>query len=59
MISKETGQNPEVLHFDNFELRNGKLYYKGKSTSLTIREGKLRSFGEIVKILGKELGERQ
>ena len=42
------------MHFDNFELRDGKLYYKGRSTSLMIRGGKLRSFGEIVKMLGKE-----
>ena len=54
VLSKETGQTPEAFHFDNFELRDGKLYYKGKSTSLAIRGGKLRSFGEIVKILGKE-----
>ena len=39
MLSKETGQTPEVLHFDNFEYIDEKLYYKGKSTSLTIRGG--------------------
>ena len=54
MLSEETGQTPEVFHFNNFELRDGKLYYKGKSRSIMIRGGKLRSFGEILKILGKE-----
>ena len=39
---------------DNFELRDGKLYYRDKSTPLTIRRGKLRSVGAIVEILGKE-----
>ena len=54
VLSEETGQTPEVLHFDNFEHINAKLYYKGKSASLTIKRRKLRSFREIVKILGKE-----
>ena len=30
------------------------MYYKGKSTSLMITSGKLRSLAEIVKILGRE-----
>ena len=55
MLSKETGQTPEVFHLDNFRYIDGKLYYKGKSTSLTIRGGKLRSGGEIENnMLGKE-----
>ena len=54
MLSGETGQTLEVFHFNNFELRDGKLYYKGKSKSLMIRGGKLRSFGEIKRVLGKE-----
>ena len=54
MLSKETGQTPEVFHFDNFEYIDGKLYYKGKSTSLMIRGGKLRSIGKIMDIFGKE-----
>ena len=54
MLSEETGQSPEEFHFDYFEIRDGKLYYKGKSKSLMIRGGKLRSFHEIVKILSKK-----
>ena len=44
----------ENFHFDNFEYIDEKLYYKGNSTALMIKGGKLRSFGEITKILGKE-----
>ena len=58
-ISESMGQTPEAFHFDNLELRNGELYYtgkgKGKDMLLTTRGGKLRSVGEIVKTLGKDL----
>ena len=53
-MSEITCQNREAFHFDDFELRDGELYYKGKGMPLTIREGKLRSVGVIVEILGKE-----
>ena len=43
----------EAFHFDYFELRDGELYYKGKSMPLTNRVGKLRSAGVIAEILGK------
>ena len=43
----------EAFHFDYFKLRDGELYYKGKSKPLTNRVGKLRSAGVIVEILGK------
>ena len=39
VLSEETDQTPEIFHFGNFEYINGKLYYKGKSTSLMIRGG--------------------
>ena len=45
---------PEEFHFINFDLKDGELYFKGKSKPLTIRGGKLRSVGEIAKILGKK-----
>ena len=54
VLSEETGQTPEAFHFDNFKYIDGKLYYKGKSTFFTIKSRKLRSFGEITKILGRE-----
>ena len=43
----------EAFHFDYFELRDGELYYKGKSKPLTNRVGKLKSVGVIAEILGK------
>ena len=44
----------EVFYFNDFELSDGELYNKGKSTSLPIRGGKLRLLRVIVEILGKE-----
>ena len=52
-LSEITGQNPDAFHFDNFELRDGKLYYRDKSTPLTIRGERLRSVSAIEEILGK------
>ena len=42
MLFEGTGQTREALHFDNFELRDGELYYKGKSKSLMIKGGKAK-----------------
>ena len=36
-LSEMTCQTPEVFHFDNFELRDEELYYKGKSKSLVTK----------------------
>ena len=54
MLSEETGQTKEAFLFNNFKYIFGKLYYKGKSEPLSTKWGKLRSFGEIKKILTKE-----
>ena len=48
------GKTSEAFHLDYFELRDGELYYKSKSTPLTIRGGKLRLVDAIAEILGKE-----
>ena len=48
------GQTSEAFHLDYFELRDGELYYKGKSMSLMIRGEKLRSVHVVVEIMGKE-----
>ena len=53
-LSENLGQKPEAFRFDNIELRNGKLYQKGKSKSLMIKGGKLRKVGIIAETLGKE-----
>ena len=38
-ISEGTSQTPEVFHFDNFKVRDGKLYYRDKNTPLMIKGG--------------------
>ena len=53
-LSESRGKTPEGFRFDDFELRDGKLYYKDKSKSLMTRGGELRLVGEIEKILGKK-----
>ena len=45
---------PEEFHFDDFELRDGRLYYKGVTKSLTKRGGELRTVKELADILGKK-----
>ena len=50
----ETGQTTEAFHFDDFEIRDRKLYYRDKSTSVTIKGGKLRLVDDIADILIKE-----
>ena len=35
-LSEITCQTPEAFHFDDFELRDGGLYYKGKGMPLMI-----------------------
>ena len=52
-LSKSIGQNPEVLHYNYFEIREGGLYYENMNRSLTTKDGILRSAGEIAVILGK------
>ena len=51
-LSEKYGAS-EAFHFDYFKLRDGELYYKGKSKPLTNRVGKLRLVGVIEEILGK------
>ena len=46
-------QTPEVFHFDYFELRDEKLYYRDKRTQEN-KGGELRSVGAIAETLGKE-----
>ena len=51
-FSKEY-QLPEERHFNMFEIRNGKLYYKGADRPLMYDKGKLRVFDSLICILGK------
>ena len=52
-LSKKWVRTSEVFRFDDFELRDGELYYKGKSKPLTHGKGRLRMAKEIKKILGE------
>ena len=54
MLSEATVQIPEAFHFDYFEIRDGKLYYRDKRMPLMNKRGKLRSAGAIAGKLGKE-----
>ena len=51
-LSKTMGQTPEAFHFDDFKIKEGKLYNKGKT--LTDKQNKLRSIGFLAGILGRE-----
>ena len=53
-LSQKLERTTEVFHYDLFELRNLKLYFRDKSTPLTTKKGGLKSAKEIMKILGKE-----
>ena len=52
-LSESIGQNQEEFHYDYFEIREGRLYYKDMNMSLMTKDGTLRSTGEIPSILGK------
>ena len=45
---------PEERHLDMFEIRNEELYYKGLDKPLTYEKERLRTVGEIEKILHKK-----
>ena len=51
-IFKRSKELPEEFHYDNFELRDGRLYYKGKREPLTTTKRKLITVKEIAKICG-------
>ena len=53
-LSGSSDETPKACHFDDFEIRNGKLYYKDKSKPLTTKKGYLKSAGTIAEMLGKE-----
>ena len=51
-LSENIGETPELFHCDYFKLKGGELYYIGSRKLLTT-EGKLKSVGMLVDILGK------
>ena len=52
-ISENVDETPEQFHYDYFKLEGGELYYIGNRKPLTT-EGKLKSVGMLVDILGKD-----
>ena len=50
-LSQKLARTSEVFDYDLFELRDGKLYFRDKSKSLTTKKG-LKLAKEIMKILG-------
>ena len=36
-LPERMGQTQEAFHFDDFEIRDGELYYRDKSVSLTTK----------------------
>ena len=53
-LFKHLSLTPEEFHFDDFQLIDGKLYYKDMKKSLTKRGGDLRTVKELTDILGKK-----
>ena len=51
-ISENIGETPELFHYDYFKLKGRELYYISSRKPLTT-EGKLKSVGMLVDILGK------
>ena len=51
-LSENIGETPELFHYDYFKLKGGELYYIGNRKPLAT-EGKLKSVGTLVNILGK------
>ena len=51
-LSENIGETPELFHYDYFKLKGKELYYIGSRKPLTT-EGKLKSVGMLVDILGK------
>ena len=37
-LSENTGQPPELFHYDYFKLEDGELYYRGSRKPLTTKE---------------------
>ena len=51
-LSENIVETPELFHYDYFKLNGEELYYIGNRKPLTT-EGKLKSVGMLVDILGK------
>ena len=52
-LSKHYSQTSNATHYDNFRHEGRQLYFKGRYEPLTNEDGKLRTFGKLKSILGK------
>ena len=52
-VSKHKSQTSDATHYDNFKHESMRLYFKGKDEPLTNEDERLRTFGRIKSILGK------
>ena len=53
-LSQKWARTSGVFHYDLFEIKDGKLYFRDKSKPLMTNKGGLKLAKEIRKILGKE-----
>ena len=51
-LSENTGETPELFHYNYFKFEGGELYYIGNRKPLTT-ERKLKSVGMLADVLGK------
>ena len=52
-LSKHYCITSDATHYDNFRCEGRWLYFKGRDEPLTNEDGKLRTFGKLKSILGK------
>ena len=52
-LFKNYSRTSDATHYDNFRCEGRRLYFKGRDESLTIENGKLKAFGKLKGILGK------
>ena len=43
----------DATHYDHFRCKGEQLYFKGKDELLTSEDGKLKTFGKLKSIIGK------
>ena len=52
ILSEHFPKNQDVIYYDDFEVKSGKLYYKGRDEPLT-KKGHLRLIKTLKRLLGK------
>ena len=52
-LSKNYSRTSDEIHYDNFKRKGKWLYFRGTDELLTNEDGKLKTFGRLISILGK------